>query len=147
MRLLTSIFLKELNMEYPIPYQEYEKGLARGEFLGLKCKTCGSITFPPMAVCRECSGSEMSPVSLSGKGRVRTFTVVRVAPEGKTPPYIVAMVELDEGPYVVGNLVDLNPDQVTMDLMGKEVHLGSLLMKGDTYSIGDAHALTFSLVD
>lgn len=134
-------------MEYPIPYQEYEKGLARGEFLGLKCKTCGSITFPPMAVCRECSGSEMSPVSLSGKGRVRTFTVVRVAPEGKTPPYIVAMVELDEGPYVVGNLVDLNPDQVTMDLMGKEVHLGSLLMKGDTYSIGDAHALTFSLVD
>lgn len=134
-------------MEYPIPYQEYEKGLARGEFLGLRCKTCGSITFPPMGVCRECSGSEMSPVSLSGKGRVRTFTVVRVAPEGKTPPYIVAMVELDEGPYVVGNLVGLNPDQVTMDLMGKEVHLGALLMKGDIYSIGDAHALTFSLVD
>jgi uncharacterized OB-fold protein len=133
-------------MEYPITYRKYDQGLARGEFLGLQCKACGCITFPPMALCRECSGSEMSPVSLSGKGRVRTFTVVRVAPEGKAPPYIVAMVELEEGPYVMGNLMDVNPDQASMDLMGKEVHLGSRLMKGDIYSIGDAHALTFSLV-
>jgi len=133
-------------MEYPIPYQKYEEGLARGAFLGLKCKTCGSITFPPMAVCRNCSGSEMHPVSISGKGQVRTFTVVRVAPEGKTPPYIVAMVELEEGPYVIGNLLDVDPDQVTVDVMGKEVRLGSRLMKGDIYSLGDAHALTFSLI-
>ncbi len=134
-------------MEYPITYQKYEEGLARGEFLGLQCKSCGSIMFPPMAVCCECSGSELKPVPLSGKGRVRTFTVVRVAPEGKIPPYIVAMVELDEGPYVIGNLVNLDPDQATMDLMGKEVHLGTRLVGGDMYSIGDVHALTFSFVE
>lgn len=133
-------------MEYPIPYQKYQEDLARGAFLGLKCETCGAVTFPPMAVCCECSGSEMHPVSITGKGRLRTFTVVRVAPEGKTPPYIVAMVELEEGPYVMGNLLGVDPDQVTMDVMGKEVSLGSRLTKGDIYSIGDAYALTFSLV-
>jgi len=134
-------------MEYPIPYREYQEKIAQGEFVGMQCRQCGSITFPPMAVCCDCSGSVLTPVSLSGKGRLRTFTVVRVAPEGKKPPYIVAMVELEEGPFVMGNLIDVNPDQTTMALMGKSVRLGSRLVEGDTYSGGDLCSLTFSIVE
>jgi uncharacterized OB-fold protein len=134
-------------MKYPVTYQEYQESLSRGEFVGLKCKKCGAILFPPMAVCRDCSGSELSPVSLSGKGRLRTFTVVRVAPEGRIPPYIVAMVELKEGPFVIGNLIGVDANEATMALMGQRVRLGSRPVKGDLYSAGDACALTFSLVE
>ena len=134
-------------MEYPVTYQEYQENLSRGEFTGLECKKCGAILFPPMAVCRDCGGSELGTVSLSGEGRLRTFTVVRVAPEGREPPYIVAMVELEEGPFVIGNLVDVDADETTMALMGQKVRLGSRLVQGDLYSAGDARTLTFSLVE
>ncbi len=133
-------------MDYPIPYQQYQEGLARGVFQGLKCRRCGSITFPPMAVCRECSDADVEPVLLSGKGWVRTFTVVRVPPEGRTSPYVVAMVELEEGPWVMGNLIDLDPDQASMDLMGKAVRMGAELVKANSPASEDVHAITFMLV-
>ena len=57
------------------------------------------------------------------------------------------MVELEEGPFVMGNLIDVNPDQTTMALMGKSVRLGSRLVEGDTYSGGDLYSLTFSIVE
>ena len=61
-------------------------------------------------------------------------------------PYIVAMAEIDEGSWVLGNLVDLNPDDADMNLIGKRVTLGSRIVKGDTYSQGDSRVITFSLI-
>jgi uncharacterized OB-fold protein len=132
--------------DYPLPYQHYQEGLARGVFQGLKCGRCGSITFPPMAVCRDCSDADLEPVLLSGRGWVRTFTVVRVPPEGRTFPYVVAMVELEEGPWVMGNLIDLDPDQASMDLMGKEVRMGAQRVKVAGAASENVHAISFLLV-
>ncbi|MBW1929361.1 MAG: Zn-ribbon domain-containing OB-fold protein [Deltaproteobacteria bacterium] len=134
-------------MAYPITYAQYQEYLKKGEFIGLKCAKCGSINFPPMAVCRDCSGTTLEPVSLKGEGTIRTFTVIRVAPEGKKPPYIIAMVELDEGPYVIGNLEGITPDETGMDLIGKKVRMGTRMVQGDVYSLGDAHVPTFTLME
>ncbi len=89
--------------------------------------------------------TDLTPTELSGKGAIRTFTVIRVAPEGKKPPYIAAMAELDEGPWALGNLVDMDPGQADMRLIGKRVTLGSHVVKGDTYSTDDIRVLTFAL--
>ena len=81
----------------------------------------------------------------AGKGEIRTYTVIRVAPEGFTAPYIVAMVELVEGPWVMGNIIDVDPDQANMDLMGKKVAIGHKVVPGDKFSAGDGVALTFKI--
>jgi len=132
-------------MNYPLTFDQYQQGLAQGKFLGLKCNACGSFIFPPAAVCRECGSTDLTPTELCGKGAIRTFTVIRVAPEGKKPPYIVAMAELDEGPWALGNLMDVDPEQADMALIGKRVTLGSHVVKGDTYSTDDTHVLTFAV--
>jgi uncharacterized OB-fold protein len=134
-------------MAYPITYAQYQEYLEKGEFIGLKCAKCGSINFPPMAVCRKCSGLTFEQVSLKGEGTIRTFTVIRVAPEGRKPPYVIAMVELDEGPYVIGNLEGIEPDSATMDLIGKKVRMGTHVVPGDTYSLGNAYVPAFRLMD
>jgi uncharacterized protein len=132
-------------MDYQITFNHYQQGLEQGKFLGLKCSSCNSFIFPPTAVCRECGSSDLTPTELSGQGTLRTFTVIRVAPEGKKPPYIVAMAELDEGPWALGNLVDMDPEQADMGIIGKRVTLGSHVVKGDTYSTDDTRVLTFVL--
>ena len=134
-------------MEYKLTFDQYQKGLDREEFLGLRCNACDTFTFPPLGVCRNCSGTDLEVTRLSGQGILRTFTVIRVAPEGMNPPYVVAMVELEEGAWVIGNLADINPDDADMSLIGKRVRLGSQMVKGDTFSAGDSRVITFSLID
>ncbi len=133
-------------MDYKLTYDQYQQGLERGELPGLKCNSCNSVTFPPMARCRECSGTDLEITEIAGEGVIRTFTVIRVAPEGVPAPYIVAMAEIDEGAWVMGNLVDIDPDDAHMNLIGKRVTLGSRVVKGDTYSHGDSRVITFSLM-
>jgi len=132
-------------MEYKITFNHYQQGLEQGKFLGLTCQGCRQVIFPPAAVCRECGSSDLIPAELSGEGTLRTFTVIRVAPEGKKPPYIVAMAELDEGPWALGNLVGTDPDAADMGLIGRRVSLGSQQVQGDTYAAGDTRVLTFAL--
>ena len=132
-------------MDYKLTFDQYQQGLEEGKFLGLKCNGCNSVIFPPMAVCRGCSSTDLEITEIAGEGILRTFTVIRVAPEGMKPPYIVAMVELDEGAWVIGNIVDINPDNADMSLIGRRVKLGSRIVKGDTYSPGDSRVITFAL--
>jgi uncharacterized OB-fold protein len=58
------------------------------------------------------------PYILKGRGRVYSFSVVRQPPEGfdDQPPYLVALVRLDEGPMVTAQLTDCDPDQVAIDM-------------------------------
>lgn len=82
-----------------------------GKLLGLKCRDCGTITCPPKNTCNQCGGRKLEKVLLSGRGTIRSYTVTYIAPMGyeKEAPYTVALVELEEGPWIVGRL-DLNPD-------------------------------------
>ena len=131
-------------MEYKITFEQYQKGLEEGKFIGLKCDACGGYTFPPMAVCRKCGGTIQKVSEIGGRGVLKTFTVIRVPPEGKKAPYIVAMAELEEGAWVIGNLEGINPDEADISLIGKEVTLGSRLVEGDTYT-AECRVLTFHM--
>jgi uncharacterized OB-fold protein len=132
-------------MNDTLTFDQYQKGLEQGQLLGLHCESCKAITFPPQGVCHKCSGSRLKSTEMCGKGTIRTFTVVRVAPEGKLPPYVVAMVELEEGPWVMGNLLNIDPNEANMSLMGEKVNVGSQVVEGDVYSIGDTRVITFTV--
>jgi uncharacterized OB-fold protein len=74
-----------------------------------RCRACGAYRFPPVVLCRECLAEDHEWVATSGSGTVYSF-VIQHRPA--TPafigdlPYVVAIVELDEGPLMLTNLVD-----------------------------------------
>jgi uncharacterized OB-fold protein len=133
-------------MKYKIDFQTYSNALKKNQLLGLKCKTCGTVTCPPKMVCQECAGSDQEIIELSGKGEIKTFTTTYVAPQGREveAPYTIVMVELEEGPWISGNLVDMDPSKVDMDVIGRKVTLGHKVFPGDVYSNRSAARPLFS---
>ncbi len=136
-------------MEYRLTFKEYNKALKQDKLMGLKCDDCGTITCPPMMVCRECAGTNHEIIQLSGKGKVVTFTTSFIGAEGRENelPYTIVMVELEEGPWIMGNLVSMDPKKVSMDIIGKPVQFGYRLYPGDKYSNGDMARPAFSLLE
>lgn len=135
-------------MEYKLDFRTYSDALKKNKLLGLKCNDCGNITCPPKMTCQECAGTDLEIVELSGKGKIVTFTQTFVAPQGREceVPYTVILVELDEGPWIMGNLIDIDPDKVNMELIGKKVSLGNKVFPGDDYSDGSASRPQFNPV-
>jgi uncharacterized protein len=110
-------------MEAKITVKEYYEALKNNRLVGCKCKECGFITSPPRLGCRKCSSLENELVQLSGKGTIVTFTSIHLGVEsrkGKTP-YLVVVVSLDEGPWIMGNLEEVNAATADMNLIGKKV--------------------------
>ncbi len=134
-------------MEHKLNFKQYSDALKQNKLLGLKCTQCGNIIVPPKIVCAECASPELEVTELSGKGKIQTFTTVFVPPEGREGecPYVIVLVELDEGPWIMGNLTGVDPNTVTMDIMGKKVKMGHAVFPGDKYSAGDEARPLFSL--
>ena len=135
-------------MKYALTFKQWSDALKQDKIMGLKCGACGAITVPPKIVCRNCASSQLEPVTLKGTGKIRTFTSVFVPAEGreKECPYIIVMVELDEGPWIMGNLKDVDPAKTSMDLLiGKSVKMGHEVFSGDKYSAGEGARPLFSL--
>ena len=135
-------------MEYKLTFKEYNEALKQNKLLGLKCQECGTVTVPPKMVCRKCTSPNMEVVELTGKGKIQTFTTCNVAPEGREDevPYVILLVELDEGPWIMGNLTGIDPKTTTVELIGKRVKMGgNKVFPGDKYSAGEGARPLFSL--
>jgi hypothetical protein len=132
--------------EYKLAFKDYNKALMKGKLLGLKCNNCGAYTCPPKITCQECTSMDLEIVQLSGEGKVVTFTVNNVAAEGREceAPYTIIMVELNEGPWLMGNFADLDPGKITMEIIGKKVKLGVKVLPKDKYASLDKARPLFS---
>ena len=87
--------------------EEFWAGCVRGELLIQRCPDCGHRQFYPRATCTECAAAPEWETA-SGRGTVHTFTVIRqnyAKPFRDLVPYVVAMIELEEGPRMMGNVV------------------------------------------
>ncbi|HEX77273.1 MAG TPA: Zn-ribbon domain-containing OB-fold protein [Dehalococcoidia bacterium] len=134
-------------MELKLTTKEFLEALRQDKLLGLRCRACGAVHTPPAAICPECDSLDMDIVELSGRGKIRTYTVIWTAPEGFQPPYIVSLVELDEGPWLMGNILGVDPNTADMSLIGRRVKLGHRVLPGDRYSAGEKVAITFATED
>lgn len=92
---------------------------AGGRLLVLRCGDCRTWLHPPSPVCPACASSAVTPAATGGRGRVFTFTVNH-QPFGAAvpPPYVVAIVELDEQPglQLTTRLVGCDPDAVRIGM-------------------------------
>jgi uncharacterized OB-fold protein len=97
----------------------YWEALQRHELYFQRCRDCGTNRFPPRAVCPVCLSSATEWVRASGKGTVHSFTVTyqNQAPGFREElPYVLAVVELAEGPRLMTNVVDCAPDAVRIGM-------------------------------
>jgi len=134
-------------MEHKLIFKDYNEALMQDRLLGLKCRACGAITVPPKMVCRQCAGPDMEITELKGNGKIRTFTTVFVGAEGREDevPYVLVMVELEEGPWLMGNLEGIDPKEAGTGLIGKNVKMGHGVFAGDKYSAGESARPVFTL--
>ena len=79
---------------------------------GVTCPKCHWSDFFKAQLCPRCL-TELKDTSFPGKGRVFTFTVIRYPPIGfeDQAPYVVAIIDLDDGPRVIGR-VNAKPDEI-----------------------------------
>lgn len=136
-------------MEQKLIFRDYNEALQQNKLLGLKCRSCSAITVPPKMVCRQCASPDMEIIELKGSGKIRTFTTVFVASEGREDevPYTIVIVELDDGPWIMGNLEGIDPATASMELVGRKVIMGHKVFPGDKYSAGEGARPLFSLVN
>jgi len=135
-------------MEYKLPFKEYDKALRKNKLMGLKCRDCGKVTCPPTMACSGCGGTNLDVRQLTGAGKVVTFSTCYVAARGHEAelPYTVVLIELDEGPWIMGNLIDIDPRKVTMDVIGKRATLSYKVFPRDEFSAGDAARPAFCIL-
>jgi uncharacterized OB-fold protein len=106
---------------FPVPdavTQPFWDGVAEGVLRLQRCAACGRHVFYPRAVCPFCMGSGLVWEEASGLGAVHSFTVVHRAPAEYRDdvPYVVALIDLDEGVRMMARLVDVAPGDVRVGL-------------------------------
>ncbi|HWP66137.1 MAG TPA: Zn-ribbon domain-containing OB-fold protein [Candidatus Limnocylindria bacterium] len=97
----------------PLPETAPYWAAARRHVLELPyCTACGAFHYYPRATCPHCLSSALEWRRVSGRGRLHTFTVVHRGPRDFPlgTPYVLAVVELDEGPRLMTNLVGVPAD-------------------------------------
>ena len=83
------------------------------------CESCGNNIFYPKKMCPSCFSSALKWVEASGKGTIYSHTTCfsNVAPGfEKDAPYVVAVVDLEEGVRVLTNIIACNPDDLKCDM-------------------------------
>ena len=99
--------------------EEFWAATAQGKLLLRRCDDCGTVIWYPRPYCPACASLSTSWFEASGRGSVYTYTVVhRSVVEGyrEAVPYVLAYVELDEGPRVMTNIVDCPPEEVAVGM-------------------------------
>lgn len=93
---------------------------AREETLRIqRCQSCSKHLFYPRLVCPHCFSENLEWVEASGRGKVYTYSVVHNNPPSNFAdqvPFVIAVVELDEGVRLMTNIVGCDPDQVRCDM-------------------------------
>jgi uncharacterized protein len=94
-------------------------GCREGQFLIPTCGACGAPRWPPGPICPVCQAMETRWVPAAGRGKVYSWVVVTHSVHPATAdavPYIVALVDLEEGIRVIGNIIGCDPAQVRAEM-------------------------------
>jgi uncharacterized protein len=127
-----------------LPATEYIRE-DNGEFYlsGLQCKNCKSIFIGKRSTCGKCfSSNSLMEIKLGNTGKLYSYSIVHRSFPGVDVPYISAIVDLDGGGTIKGNLIgiDANPDNIKFDMQLKLIFKDAL---GRTDKDGNAYVSYF----
>jgi uncharacterized OB-fold protein len=96
---------------------EFWNGTGQGELRIQRCRACSRHYFFPRPFCRYCASMDVEWVAASGMGRVVSYVInERPVPPADDQPQIVVLVELEEGPRMMSNLVGVTPEPSSVSL-------------------------------
>jgi len=108
------------NLPRPTPETAaYWEGCRQGKLMIQRCGSCGHYQFYPRLVCTSCMSTPVEWAQASGRGKVVSFTIVRQAISqayAAEVPYVIALIQLDEGPTMMSNVIDCDPEQVKIGM-------------------------------
>jgi uncharacterized protein len=120
--------MPEYKKPIPVPSAEaqpYWDGLRDRKLLMPRCDACGKYWFPPSLLCSHCNATKWTWASTSGRGRIFSYVVYhRVYHPGFADevPYAVSVIELDEGPRMISNVIGIAPDKLACDMRVEVVY-------------------------
>lgn len=105
----------------PVPTpetQHFWDGTRNESLLLQRCTACAATYFPPRPFCPECSCREVEVVTSSGRGRLYSYVINHRPHKAFDGPYSIAVVELDEGPRMMTNIVECEqtPEALVLDM-------------------------------
>jgi len=112
----------EYTKPLPIPdedSQPFWEGLRAHKIVLQRCCQCGSYRFPPRSLCPHCLSLESEWREVSGRGKVYSFSVIHhVYRPGFADevPYVVALIDLEEGIRITSNIVSCTPEEVKIGM-------------------------------
>ena len=84
---------------------------------GSKCKACGAVFLGARSVCSSCTArDQMASVKLSNRGELYVYSIVHRSFPGIDVPYVSAVVDLEGGGTVKGNLINVEPDPEKIEM-------------------------------
>ncbi|MGH8014277.1 MAG: Zn-ribbon domain-containing OB-fold protein [Candidatus Binataceae bacterium] len=112
--------MAEARYEKPLPLitplnQPYWDGLRRRELRLQRCGACARFWYPPSPLCPYCWSREFAWTVVSGRGHVNSWVVFHQSyfrGYDHDLPYNAAEVELEEGPRLLTNLIDIPNEQI-----------------------------------
>jgi len=98
----------------------YFEGTAIGELRIQRCGSCGTAFFYPRSGCPHCGSTDVAWERASGRARLHTYVISHRAAPGfeDQVPYAIAVVELEEGPRMMTNVVGVanTPESLVLDM-------------------------------
>jgi uncharacterized OB-fold protein len=98
--------------------QPFWDGTRAGELRLQRCEACAHVYFPPRPFCPKCAGRKIRWFRASGRGFLYSYVIHHRPAPGFEPPYSIAVVELEEGPRMMTNIVNCpqTPDVLVLDM-------------------------------
>ena len=128
-------------MSTPLPVIDFLKIPASGDpyLEGFKCSGCGSVYLEARTACAKCGGREqLVATRLANEGHLYVYSIVHRSFPGVEVPYVSAIVDLDGGGTVKGNLIGIAPEpaKIKMGMPVRVVYkdaLGRKDREGNSY--------------
>lgn len=113
--------MSEYRKPLPRPTPEtapFWEGTLAGELRLQRCLDCRHVYFYPRPFCPKCHSRSVEWFKASGRGRLHTYQIVHRAAMGfeQDAPYVLAVVELEEGPRMMTNIVGVDPKPENLPL-------------------------------
>jgi uncharacterized OB-fold protein len=102
----------------PSPLTEpFWKATKEGRLVMQRCTQCNEYVWTPQLACRTCLTETLVWTPVSGRGTIYTFVVInRAATPAFKAPYTIVVVQLDEGPCILSDMVDVDPADVRIGM-------------------------------
>ncbi|WP_017935417.1 Zn-ribbon domain-containing OB-fold protein [Nocardioides sp. Iso805N] len=105
----------------PTPTPEtapYWEGARAGELRIQRCRACTQAYFYPRPYCPQCGSADVEWFVTSGRATLASYIISERAAPGFDAPYAIAIVELEEGPRMMTNIVEVEPtpERLVLDM-------------------------------